>query len=63
MNEKTIKAIGIAATLIGIGASLISAWTAEKQNDERIEQKVHEAMMNLEKSLEKYVEKLRKIEP
>jgi hypothetical protein len=50
VNEKAIKAIGIVATLIGIGASLISAWTAEKQTDEKIKQKVHEAMTNFAKS-------------
>ncbi len=39
-----IKILGIAATLLGAGATILSDWVSEKQMDEKIEEKVNEAL-------------------
>lgn len=44
MNSKMIKAIGMAATIIGIGANLLTDWVDEQKMDEKIEAKVNEAL-------------------
>lgn len=44
MTEKTIKIIGIAATAVGIGTTIVSDWVGEKKTDLLIEQKVAEAI-------------------
>lgn len=44
MNKNTIKFIGVAATLLGMGATLVSNWVGEKQMDEKIAEKVAEAL-------------------
>lgn len=43
-KSKTIKAIGIAATIIGVGVNLITDWVNEQKMDEKIEEKVNEAL-------------------
>jgi 2-keto-3-deoxy-6-phosphogluconate aldolase len=47
ITEKAIKIIGIATTVIGIGTSLASDWVAEKKTDEKITQKVAEAIAKI----------------
>lgn len=42
------KGIGIAATLIGVGATLITDWVDEKKMDYKIERKVNEALAKKE---------------
>lgn len=44
MNSKLIKILGIAATAIGMGATLITNWVDGKKMDEKIEEKVNEAL-------------------
>lgn len=46
MNNKSkwIKAIGVAATVIGVGVNLITDWVNEQKMDEKIEKKVNEAL-------------------
>lgn len=44
MNGKIIKIIGIAATAIGMGATLVTDWVNDKKVDEKIEEKVNEAL-------------------
>jgi hypothetical protein len=44
MNGKLIKILGIAATVIGMGATLITDWVNDKKIDEKIEEKVNEAL-------------------
>ena len=46
MNNKSkwIKAIGVAATVIGVGVNLITDWVNEQKMDEKIEEKVNEAL-------------------
>lgn len=52
MNGKIVKVLGITATIIGVGANLISEWVNEKKMDERIEEKVNEALANRNKNEE-----------
>lgn len=44
MNGKLIKILGIAATVIGMGATLITDWVNDKKMDEKIEEKINEAL-------------------
>ncbi len=48
MNGAVIKRIGIAATVISIGATIIRDWVGEKKMDETIEEKVNEALARKE---------------
>lgn len=52
MNNKSkwIKAIGVAATVIGVGANLITDWVNEQKMDEKIEEKVGEALAQRDKN-------------
>lgn len=43
-----IKGVGLAATVIGIGATLLTDWVNEKKIDEKIETKVNEALQRQE---------------
>lgn len=49
MNSKSIKILGMFATILGIGATLINDWVADKKTNEKIEQKVIEALTNEKK--------------
>lgn len=51
MNNKSkwIKAIGVAATVIGVGGNLITDWVNEQKMDEKIEEKVSEALARRDK--------------
>ena len=44
INGKLIKVLGIAATAIGMGATLITDWVNDKKMDEKIEEKVNKAL-------------------
>ena len=44
MDSKLIKILGIAATSIGMGATLVTDWVNDKKMDEKIEEKVIEAL-------------------
>ena len=41
-----IKTLGIVATVIGLGATLVTDWVNDKKMDEKIEEKVNEALAN-----------------
>lgn len=43
-KSKWIKAIGVAATVIGVGVNLITDWVNEQKMDEKIEEKINEAL-------------------
>lgn len=43
INGKLIKVLGIAATVIGMGATLVTDWVNDKKMDEKIQEKVYEA--------------------
>lgn len=51
MNNKSkwIKAIGVAATVIGVGVNLITDWVNEQKMDEKIEEKVSESLARRDK--------------
>lgn len=44
MNSKIIRIIGLAATVIGLGANLINVWADEQKMNEQIDKKVNEAL-------------------
>lgn len=48
-KSKWIKAIGVAATVIGVGVNLITDWVNERKMDEKIEEKVSEALARRDK--------------
>ena len=48
-KSKLIKAIGVAATVIGVGVNLITDWVNEQKMDEKIEEKVSEALARRDK--------------
>lgn len=47
MDSKLIKILGIAATAIGMGATLVTDWVNDKKMDEKIEGKVIEALAKI----------------
>lgn len=44
MNNKTIKVLGVVASVIGAGATILGNWAGEKQQDAKIAEKVAEAL-------------------
>ena len=48
MNEKVIKGIGIATTVIGLGVTVLTDWVNEQKIDAKISDKVAEAIRILE---------------
>lgn len=44
MKGSVIKILGIVASVIGIGANLLSDWVNEKKQDELISEKVDQAI-------------------
>lgn len=47
MNLKTIKLIGMGATILGAVTSLVASWASEKQQEAAIAEKVAEAVGKL----------------
>jgi len=47
MNSNLIKILGMAATAIGMGATLITDWVSDKKMDKKIEEKVIEALTKM----------------
>lgn len=47
MNLKTIKLIGIGATILGAVTSIVAGWANEKQQEAAIAEKVAEAVSKL----------------
>lgn len=43
MNSKTIKVLGLAASMMGVAATLLSNCVNEQKMNEEIEEKVNEA--------------------
>lgn len=48
-KSKWIKAIGVAATVIGVGVNLITDWVNEQRLGEKIEEEVSEALARRDK--------------
>ena len=43
-TSELIKGIGLAATAVGVGATLVTDWVNDKKMDQKIEDKVNEAL-------------------
>ena len=48
MNCKSLTVLGVVATVVGAASTLLGNWVAEKQMDEKIEEKVSEAIAKKE---------------
>jgi hypothetical protein len=48
MSKGLVKIIGIAATIIGMCTTLATDWVNEQKMDEKIEEKVNEALAKRE---------------
>lgn len=44
INRNWIKILGIVATAVGMGATLLTDWVNDKKTDEKIEEKINEAL-------------------
>lgn len=44
MDMKWIKVVGVAATVLGVAASVVGSWAGEKQQDAKIAEKIAEAL-------------------
>jgi hypothetical protein len=51
-NGKMVKILGIVATVVGMGATLLTDWVNEKKMDEKIDEKINEALANKENEIE-----------
>lgn len=51
MSGKIIKIIGLAATVIGLGANLINDWADEQKMNAEIDKKVDEALAKRDKDV------------
>lgn len=50
LSGKLIKAIGLAATLVGMGATLVNDWVNERKMEEKIQEEVNKALAEREKT-------------
>lgn len=48
-NTKVIKIVGLAASALGVVASLAASWASDKKIDNEITEKVNEAIANMNK--------------
>ena len=51
-KSKLIKVLGLAATVIGVAATLVTDWVNEQKMDEKIEEKVNEALAKRDDEIE-----------
>lgn len=49
VKKLSIRVLGIAATIVGMSATLISSWVDEKKMEEKVEEKVNEALARTQK--------------
>ncbi len=49
-GKNLVKIIGMAATILGLGATLVTDWVNDKKMDAKIEEKVNEALTNKQES-------------
>lgn len=52
LKENLIKGIGLAATVVGMGATLLTDWVNERKMEEKIKEKVDEALAEREKKIQ-----------
>lgn len=43
-NKNIIKVLGLAASIFGVGATLVTDWVNERKLDEKIDAKINEAL-------------------
>lgn len=48
IGSTTIKAIGIATTLVGAGVSVVSSWVEDKKMEEKINEGIEKALAERE---------------
>lgn len=48
MKSNMIKVLGLATSIIGVAATLLSDWVNEQKMDEKIEEKVNEALAKMD---------------
>ncbi len=51
-SRSIIKVLGTAATIVGLAANLLSDWVKDRQMNEKIEEKVNEAIAKRNKEQE-----------
>lgn len=51
-KSKLIKVLGLAATVIGVAATFVTDWVNEQKMDEKIEEKVNEALAKRDDEIE-----------
>lgn len=51
-KSKLIKVLGLTATVIGVAATLVTDWVNEQKMDEKIEEKVNEALAKRDDEIE-----------
>lgn len=51
-KSKLIKVLGLAATFIGVAATIVTDWVNEQKMDEKIEEKVNEALAKRDDEIE-----------
>lgn len=52
MNGKLVKVLGLTATVVGVAATLVTDWVNEQKMDEKIEEKVNEALARRNEDME-----------
>lgn len=57
MNNKIIKIVGVVATILGIGASVVTDWVSERKMEQMVDEKVKEALANTNKEEDEDEEK------
>ena len=51
-KSKLIEVLGLTATMIGVAATLVTDWVNEQKMDEKIEEKVNEALAKRDDEIE-----------
>ena len=46
-NAKLIKILGLVATVVGVGATLLEDWVSEKKMEEKIDERIDEKLAEL----------------
>ena len=46
-NAKLVKILGLVATAVGMGATLLTDWVNEKKMEEKIDERIHDQSFGL----------------
>ena len=47
INAKMVKILGLVATVVGMGATLLTDWVNEKKMEEKIDERINEKLATL----------------